>query len=169
MKRLLEAGELKAPYFFIGDEAFINTTQLLVPWSGRGLEVWKDSFNYHLSAMRQCIERAFSLLTERWGLFWRPLRCAYRRWTLLCAVAAKLHNYCIDMNEGKDIRPRLDEDIEEGDNRDVFMNGNSEGAMDELPEGTSVRPTGDTRRNITEYLQAQGVRRPPHAAGNSRT
>jgi hypothetical protein len=168
MKRLLESGELKAPYFFIGDEAFINATQLLVPWSGRGLEVWKDSFNYHLSAMRQCIERAFSLLTERWGLFWRPLRVAYRRWTLLCAVAAKLHNYCIDMNEGRDILPRLDEDAEEGDSRDMFMNGNDDECMDELPEGARVRPTGDTRKNLTEYLEAQGLRRPLHAAGNSR-
>jgi hypothetical protein len=48
------------------------------------------------------------------------------------------------------------------------MNGNDNECMDELPEGARVRPTGDTRKNLTEYLEAQGVRRPLHAAGNSR-
>jgi hypothetical protein len=169
MKKLLEEGALPRPFYWIGDEAFVNTSQLLLPWSGRGLQVWKDSFNFHLSSMRQCIERAFSLLVERWGIFWRPLRCAYRRWTLVCTVAAKLHNYAIDMNEGtgNDILRRLDDDWEDGDAPVVQMNGNDgegEGDM----EGVRVRPTGDTRREITEYLQAQGVRRPLHAAANSR-
>ena len=27
--------------------------------------------------MRQSIERAFGLLTRRWGIFWRPLQCDY--------------------------------------------------------------------------------------------
>ena len=33
-------------YFFIGDEAFTNTYQFLSPWSGRGLDRYKDSFNF---------------------------------------------------------------------------------------------------------------------------
>ena len=101
MKTLLDNGHLPAPYYFIGDEAFICTEQFLVPWSGRGLPNDKDSFNYHLSSMRQCIERAFALLTNRWGIFWRPLQCAYEKWTLVCMVAAKLHNFCIDMNDSQ--------------------------------------------------------------------
>ena len=66
LKSVLDQGELPNQYYFIGDEAFVNTSQILVPWSGRGLGEWKDSFNYHLSAMRQCIKRAFGLLTRRW-------------------------------------------------------------------------------------------------------
>eukprot|EP01138_Halocafeteria_seosinensis_P009305 gb/GECG01009509.1/.p1 GENE.gb/GECG01009509.1/~~gb/GECG01009509.1/.p1 ORF type:complete len:440 (+),score=36.00 gb/GECG01009509.1/:1-1320(+) len=169
MKHLLDSGELRQQSYRIGDEAFINSQQLLVPWSGRGLEVWKDSFNYHLSAMRQCIERAFGLLVERWGIFWRPLRCAYSRWTLVCAVAAKLHNYAIDMNEGRssDILQRTDEDWEENDEPLVYLNGNGEAAEENVEEGR-VRPIGDRRRQITDYLKAQGVRRPVHASTNSR-
>ena len=48
---------LPEKYFFIGDEAFVCEKQLLVPFSGRGIGTMKDSFNFHLSARRQVIER----------------------------------------------------------------------------------------------------------------
>lgn len=59
------AGALPDPYFIIGDDAFANTDQLLVPWPGRGIGKWKDSFNYWLSHSRQCVERAFGMLVRR--------------------------------------------------------------------------------------------------------
>ena len=40
---------LPEKYFFIGDEAFSNTPQFLSPWPGRGLDPYRDSFNYWLS------------------------------------------------------------------------------------------------------------------------
>jgi hypothetical protein len=155
MKMELDSDALRAPYYFIGDEAFTNTKCFLVPWSGTSLGVWKDSFNYHLSAMRQCIERAFSLLTQRWGIFWRPLRCSFNKWTLVCTVCAKLHNYCIDMHEGRDrdIAPRYDHDYEDDDAPIVFMN-------EELDLDGPRRPTGDTRKMLTELLEQNGIRRP---------
>jgi hypothetical protein len=45
---------LPAKYFFIGDEAFTNSSQLLSPWPGRGLDRYKDSFNYWLSFLSDC-------------------------------------------------------------------------------------------------------------------
>jgi hypothetical protein len=165
MKKCLEEGMLPTPFYFIGDEAFVCSTQFLVPWSGHGLDAWKDSFNFHLSVMRQCIERAFALLTQRWGIFWRPLRCSFDKWTLVASVAAKLHNYCIDMGEGTsaDIAQRMNEDHVEHDSPVMFMNEDRE-------EGGGVRgrPTGETRQNLTASLQSQGFRRPNHAAINSR-
>ena len=106
--------------------------------------------------MRQCIERAFALLVERWGIFWRPLRCAYRRWFIVCTVAAKLHNYAIDMNEGKisDVLPRSEEDCEIGDQPAVYMNKCE--SVANIEEGERSRPAGDRRREMT----AQGIRRP---------
>ena len=155
MKTLLDKDFLAKKYYFIGDEAFSNRDQFLVPWSGRGLSWDKDSFNYHLSSMRQCIERAFSLLTQRWGIFWRPLRCSYDKWTLVCTVAAKLHNFCIDENEGtrEHIAPRYDWDCEEGDDPAIYLN-----PLD--PDADIARATGHRRRNLTDFLQSQGIRRP---------
>ena len=162
-KTLLDNGKLPFKFYVIGDEAFVCTNQFLVPWSGRGLDPWKDSFNFHLSAMRQCIERAFALLVQRWGIFWRTLKCSYDKWTLVCTVAAKLHNFCIDMNEGteKDILERHNDDWEDGDNPTVLVNSDEN-------DISRARPSGNTRINITQYLEAQGYRRPTYAARNSR-
>lgn len=155
MKRELANGSLPIQYYFIGDKAFSNRDQFLVPYSGSSLERDKDSFNYHLSAMRQCIERAFSLLTLRWGIFWRPLRCSYGKWTLVCTVAAKLHNFCIDENEGtrEDISPRYDADYEEGDDPAVYLN-----PFD--PEEEVARSNGRRRRTLTDMLEQSGIYRP---------
>jgi hypothetical protein len=49
--------------FFISDEAFTYMSQFLSPWQGRGLDGYKDSFNYWLSHSRQCVEQAFGMLT----------------------------------------------------------------------------------------------------------
>src|SRR3546814_10845213 len=40
----------------------------------------------------------FRSMTQRWGVFWRPLRCAFRRWSLLAMVCAKLHNELVEAN-----------------------------------------------------------------------
>lgn len=162
MKLLLETGRLPRQYFFVADEAFTNTNQLLVPYSGHGLGPWKDSFNYHLSVMRQCIERAFALLTQRWGILWRPIRCDFARWPTLLTVLAKLHNYCID-NDIPICVNRYYEDYEEGDDVVVFDNNEDE-------EGVHNRraASGDRRRSFTQDLCDKGVRRPDHAAVNAR-
>jgi len=68
----IENGSLDPKYFIIGDEAFSCTNQVLSPWPGRGIGLWKDSFNYWLSHSRQCIERAFGMLTMRKPSCWFP-------------------------------------------------------------------------------------------------
>jgi hypothetical protein len=158
VKNMIDDGNLPRKYYIVGDEAFCNTGQVLVPWSGRGLDTWKDSFNFHLSSMRQNIECAFGILTQRWGIFWRPLRCSFNRWTLVITVCAKLHNFCIDMGEGRgnDVPMRVNEDHETGDRNVLYDNGNDDDVI-------LARPIGDTRRIITEQFGSSGQRRPPHA------
>jgi hypothetical protein len=156
-KRMLDEGKLPRQYYVVGDEAFVNCNQFLVPWSGRGLGLYRDSFNYHLSKMKQCIERAFGLMTQRWGVFWRPLRVSLSRWGLVCTVAAKLHNFCVDRSIPMFVR--YGADVHEGDVWEVIDNV----APDEL-----ARPTGDRRRVITAELEARGIVRPRHAQCNSR-
>jgi hypothetical protein len=57
--------QLPPGYYGVGDDTFVNSNTLLTPWSGHQLNIWQDSFNYHLSAMRQCIERAFGIYIRR--------------------------------------------------------------------------------------------------------
>jgi hypothetical protein len=52
------------------------------------------------------------------------LTCAYNKWTLVCTVAAKLHNFLIDMNEGVQTEEnRFLEDIPHGDANTILLNG----------------------------------------------
>jgi len=96
-------------------------------------------------------------------IFWRPLRCNFYRWTLVCTVAAKLHNYCIDMDD-TEIAVRDDSDYRDYDAPDVFMND----AINENDDSIIRRPVGDRRREITRRFESLGVRRPLHAMVNTR-
>jgi hypothetical protein len=55
---------LPEKYFFTGDDAFTNTNQFLSPWPGRGLDRYRDAFNYWLSHSWQCVEHGFGMLTQ---------------------------------------------------------------------------------------------------------
>ena len=99
MLAALEAGMLPSKYFLIADEAFPVSMQMLTPYSGRDLPSRQDSFNFHLSRMRQVVERAFGQLIRRFGIFWRPLVASMDKWSLIVSVTCKLHNVCIDAVE----------------------------------------------------------------------
>jgi hypothetical protein len=92
----IREGKLASWAHIVLDEAYTNRTQELSPFKGRCLDVWRDTFNYHLSLHLQVVERAFGLLVQRWGVFWRPLRIAFDRIPLLIRVCCKLHNLCIE-------------------------------------------------------------------------
>jgi hypothetical protein len=154
---LLGTSEKKLPagFYGVGDEAFICTDILLTPWSGRGLEREKDSFNFVLSAMRQCIERAFGSYVGRWGIFRRPLVFGADKWGLVAGVCAKLHNFCIQQGEGKALAPVLS-DIQPGDDAFIVDNGNdNEEANRAGGVGSSVR------RRLTTAIGLWGQVRPP--------
>jgi hypothetical protein len=171
MHQLIEIERRLPPQFFlIGDEAFICSNQLLVPYSGRGLGIWKDSFNFHLSVMRQCIERAFAILTQRWGILWRNIRVEFNRWSVLLTALAKLHNFCIDKNIPLN-RNRFFEDEEFDDEAIIILNDNDnqmerDMARNELPNNHIAY--SNRRANFTRDLEDKGVRRPKHALMNSR-
>ena len=161
---ILKKGRLPTALFFIGDEAFGCEDQLLVPWSGRGIGVEKDAFNFHLSVRRQVIERAFGILTKRWGIFNRPLNCRLSRWTLVATVAAKMHNLCIDKNIPT--VSRYAKDIMRGDAWNVFVNQQPDDVQFQVRASGEL--TGGRRKAITARLAMQSIRRPPHSQVNSR-
>jgi DDE superfamily endonuclease len=96
MSKDIKSGKLPPQFHVVLDEAYPRTEQEMSPWKGRSLSEEKDAFNYYLSLNRQGIERAFGLLVQRWGVFWRPLRVSMEHRGLLIRVACKLHNRCID-------------------------------------------------------------------------
>jgi len=81
------------------------------------------------------------------------LRCQFDKWTLVCQVAAKLHNFCIEEGE-ESLSQRHEDDVEEGDSPVVLMN------MHVTDEPRRVRATGRRREELTDRLEEEGVRRP---------
>ena len=156
----IRAGRLPSWAHIVLDEAYTNTRQELSPYRGRNLDVWMDSFNYHLSLHRQCIERAFGILVQRWGVFWRPLRVAYRRVPLLIRVSCRLHNFCVEKMGTPTYVEVARGDVRMGDIASPLFTdgtgGNHRGRRSDLEET-------DTRRSLTNKLCALGITRPAHS------
>jgi hypothetical protein len=102
------------------------------------------------------------MLTKRWGIFHRPLQCSLDKWSLICTVAAKLHNICIDNNIP--YVPRYGPDVAKGDQWNVYLN---EVRHDMEGNERGIGEAGSRRRTITDALKSQETRRPPHAMHNS--
>jgi hypothetical protein len=141
------------------DEAYTNRPQELSPFKGRCLDVWRDSFNYHLSLHRQVVERAFGLLVQRWGVFWRPLRIAFHRIPLLIRVCCKLHNMCIE-HFGAGLQVGVARgDIRVGDIASVLY---TDGTGMYRGRRTDLDNT-ETRDFLVRRLRRLGIKRPAHS------
>jgi hypothetical protein len=151
-KDIVEGNDWPKDSYVIGDEAFVCTNNFLVPYAGTRIGVESDSFNYYLSKMRQCIERAFGMLVTRWGILWRPLKTRHMSWTAILGALGRLHNFCIDCNDIP-VRERARRDHEDGDEMEVILN-------DEFAE-ESLRAERLQRRNKFKVeLHRKGMIRP---------
>jgi len=119
--KIVEHDDWPSNYYIIGDEAFVCTKNFLTPYSGRGLGPWKDSFNFYLSSMHQCIERSFAPLVQHRGILWRPFQFEFSGWATVLMDVAKLHNFCIDESDVP-LRERHHDDVLDGDIFDVMLN-----------------------------------------------
>ena len=159
--QLLMEGNLPLMFHIVFDEAYQCSGQMLTPWKGTKLDSDKDSFNFWLSRQRQVIERAFGMLIQRWGVFWRPLRMKMKNIPLVIKVACKLHNLCVDHYESS--RPSIDPtyletfyggegntDYQPGDHRSLTLVEQSY----RITRGTRTDLEGsDLRTSITKYLK----------------
>ena len=168
-RTIIDEGLFPPDFYIVSDEALSCTEIVLTPFGGRGLGDWRDSFNYHLSAMRQCIERAFGILVRRWGIFWRALQCDMSRWSLITRVCAKLHNICIDFTVNScsgGIIEVMPEDSSKNDLLGVYMNTYDEENIGEFP--TNQDKCSNLRLSVTLFLKTNLYRRPSRAIANSK-
>lgn len=86
--------------YIIGDAGYPLLPWLIVPYA-RGVDKWKDDFNYMLSSTRMCVERSFGRLKGTWRILsrvlWKPRIKRLGPMIVACCV---LHNLIIDRNDG---------------------------------------------------------------------
>ena len=88
---------LPEKYFILGDNAYTLNKMMLIPFSGAAKHItYNRSFNFYLSQLRIRVEMAFGRLTTKWRIFRRNLDQEVDNISLICRVAAKLHNFVID-------------------------------------------------------------------------
>mmetsp|Transcript_5526 Transcript_5526/g.7064 ORF Transcript_5526/g.7064 Transcript_5526/m.7064 type:complete len:256 (-) Transcript_5526:102-869(-) len=81
-----------------GDNAYVNTPYMVVPFKG---SVDESKVNYFHSSLRINIECAFGILVHRWGILRKPIpvNITIQKTTSLLMCLCKLHNFCIHESE----------------------------------------------------------------------
>jgi hypothetical protein len=85
----------------IGDNAYLNTPYMATPYAAV-LGGTKDAYNFYHSQLRIRIECTFGMLTHRWAILQSaiPMNVTVHKTVALILALAKLHNYCIDADDG---------------------------------------------------------------------
>jgi len=59
--------------FVIGDNAYVCSETLLMPFSGQEKNPAKDAFNFYLIQLQIRIKQIFGLMTTKWRILHQPL------------------------------------------------------------------------------------------------
>lgn len=84
------------PYFFIGDEAFGLHKHLIRPYGGKNHPIKKRVFHYRLSRARRYVECTFGILSNKWGIFHRPINVDPDFGIDIVMTCVILHNFVRD-------------------------------------------------------------------------
>jgi len=93
--------EKETPLYFVGDEAFQMTKNLMRPYPGRHLNEQIRIFNYRLSRARRIIENTFGILVSRWRIFRKSIYARPDVVDKFVLAAMCLHNFLMIKNSEK--------------------------------------------------------------------
>lgn len=87
-------------HYIIGDNAYVPSEHLLVPFSGSQRQnPANDAYNFYLSQLRIRIEMAFGLMTSKWRILRKPLEVDLKNARKVIVSICRLHNYVITRNQ----------------------------------------------------------------------
>ena len=119
------------PYFLVGDDAFALRTNLMKPYSQRGLSKQHRIYNYRISRARRVVENAFGILAMRFRFLLCDAQQMPANVQKLVSTAIILHNLLRIRNPGQAI---AGVDVEEDDGSVVPGAWRQEVDMREVPQ-----------------------------------
>lgn len=150
----LPGSETKVPFFFVADDAFQLSKNMMKPYPGRNLNKTRKVFNYRISRARRMIENSFGILVSRWRVFRKPICMHPEAADKIVMATICLHNYLKTINDQKPAInqtycPALFVDTE-------LSNGNivpGQWRQDETSAVGSIRPTPAHRATVEAHRQ----------------
>ena len=97
-KKIELEGFLHPGLCLFGDNDYVNSPFMCVPFLNVTNIGTKDSFNFFQSQVRINIECAFVMLVHRFGILQKaiPVNICINKTTSLILAICKLHNFCIE-------------------------------------------------------------------------
>ena len=103
-------GEL--PYYFVADDAFEMSLNLMKPFPTRNLTMQQRIFNYRLSRNRRIVENAFGILATRFRILRREIEMTPANASVVVLACVSLHNF-LRVEAGESYIPREATDWED--------------------------------------------------------
>ncbi len=135
----LEEGILAPGLCIFGDNAYLNTPDMTMPYAAV-LGGTKDACNFYHLQLRICIECTFGMLTHRWTTLRSaiPMNVRVQKAVAIVLALTKLYNYCVDNDGTSDLTfPARDE-------WQLEING----AVPLVATGDKQKSSGHCRRGI---------------------
>lgn len=95
----LPGSNVATPYFFVGENAFKMSKNMLRPFSGKQLSDEQRIYNYRLSRARRCIENAFGILAARWRVLNNRIGFQPEYVKSIVMAAVCLHNFLMSQTQ----------------------------------------------------------------------
>lgn len=92
----LPGTNVKAPYVFVGDEAYPLLSYLLKPYARDDIGIDEENYNKRLSRMRKSIECAFGIMYSKWRLLSKSIETRVDNAENIIKCMCLLHNIIID-------------------------------------------------------------------------
>lgn len=160
--RWIDAKLKNTGFFLVGDNAYVLRDELLIPFSGSSITEVQRTYNFFLSQLRIRIEMAFGRLTTKWRIFRRKLENGTKRNSIICRVAAVLHNFVI--NEMEPMEETAEDFVAEYPGAANGLGYLPTFGDDEDTSGNYINSQGVSQRReaFVRIVQAHGMNRPTH-------
>ena len=90
----------------LGDAAYAISYKLLVPYTGsQRADLYRDSFNCHLSQLRIRVKMSFGRLVQKWRILDDHLQLLVHNNMKILRVCAALHNFVINYSDDNEDEP----------------------------------------------------------------